>query len=138
MKKIVLISCGSSKLNKKAQAQHLYTGNVFRMTLQYAKALNPDEIFIVSAKYGLVELTTELEPYDLTLKICTNNYVRSWAKMVIQSLSEKTDLKTDHFIILTGNMYYKYLIGKMLNYEIPFAHLKIGERLQFMNKRLKK
>jgi len=49
MKKIVLISCVSKKLHHKSKAQDLYVSSLFLKNLQYAKSLNPDKIFILSA-----------------------------------------------------------------------------------------
>jgi len=52
MKKIVLISCASKKLEVKAKAADLYTSALFKLNLKYARKLKPDGIFILSAKYG--------------------------------------------------------------------------------------
>ncbi len=54
MKQIVLISCVSKKLNAKSKAKDLYISPLFKKNLKYATSLNPDETFILSAKYGLV------------------------------------------------------------------------------------
>ena len=67
MAKIVLISCVSKKLSHKSKAQELYISPLFRKNIQYAKSLNPDKIFILSAKYGLIKLEEEIEPYNKTL-----------------------------------------------------------------------
>ena len=53
--KIVLISCASKKLNHKAKAGDLYISQLFKSGLRYAKSLNPDKIFILSAKYGFAK-----------------------------------------------------------------------------------
>ena len=66
MKKIVLISCVSKKLPHPASAQDLYVSPLFRLNLQYARKLQPDAIYILSAKHGLLDLDTEVEPYDLS------------------------------------------------------------------------
>ena len=68
MRKIVLISCVSKKLPYKAQAKQLYISPLFKKNLAYAQQLKPDAIFILSAKYGLVDLEQVIEPYDLALK----------------------------------------------------------------------
>lgn len=52
-KKIGLISCVSKKLNCKTKAKDLYTSPLFKYSLAYARKLNPDKIYILSAKYGL-------------------------------------------------------------------------------------
>ena len=53
MKKIVLISCGKDKCNQRAKARDMYKGSLFKKSLRYAQKLNPDQIFILSAKHGL-------------------------------------------------------------------------------------
>ena len=62
MKKIVLISCASKKAPFKAKAEALYVSPLFVLNLRYAKSLKPDSIFILSAKYGLLDLDKEIEP----------------------------------------------------------------------------
>ena len=65
---IVVIPCGARKLDRRAQAQHMYVGSYAQMCQRYARTLTtPDRIFILSAKYGLLRLTDEIEPYSLTL-----------------------------------------------------------------------
>ena len=61
MAKVVLISCVSKKLLHKSMAQDLYVSPLFQKNLQYAKSLNSDKIFILSAKYGLLKLNEEIE-----------------------------------------------------------------------------
>jgi len=42
MKKIVLISCVKTKLDRKAKAKDLYSSDLFKKNLEYAKLINPD------------------------------------------------------------------------------------------------
>jgi len=68
MADIALISCGSKKLDKKAQAQDMFISPLFKKSLEYAKkVLKPDGIYILSAKYGLLGLKTDIEPYNMAL-----------------------------------------------------------------------
>lgn len=62
MKKIVLISCVSQKRSHRSKAKDLYISALFKKNLAYARRLNPDAIYILSAKYGLVDLETEIDP----------------------------------------------------------------------------
>ncbi|MCI0339330.1 MAG: YaaA family protein [Acidobacteria bacterium] len=67
-KRIVIISCGKQKLTCPALARELYTGLYFKATLGYALTIAPVEnIFVLSAKYGLVRLDDRLKPYDLKM-----------------------------------------------------------------------
>lgn len=79
MKKAVLISCVSKKLPHKAKAKDLYISPLFKLNLAYAQSLNPDVIYILSAKYVLLDLDAEIEPYDETLNNISSSQVRAWA-----------------------------------------------------------
>lgn len=59
-----VIPCGAEKRSHAAPARELYTGSMFKHTL--AAALDQDAcVLVLSAKHGLVELDTVLEPYDV-------------------------------------------------------------------------
>ena len=127
MRRIILISCVSQKLSYKASASHLYISPLFKKNLAYAQKLNPDAIFILSAKYGLVDLDQKIEPYDLTLNTMSADQIKVWAVRVLAQLSERADLNRDHFVFLAGQKYRKYLLPKLKSYEIPMEGLTIGK-----------
>jgi len=137
MKQIVLISCVSKKLENKTKAKDLYVSPLFKKNLKYATSLKPDNIFILSAKYGLVGLNEEIEPYDLTLNKMRSNEIKEWAKIVLNQLKKLTDLKIDEFIFLAGNNYRKYLLPDITNYKVPMEGLPIGKQLQWLTNRNK-
>lgn len=71
-----VIPCGGRKLDRPARARDLYTGSMFRHTLanverragmDEAEGRGPARVLILSAKHGLVEPGTVLEPYDLRM-----------------------------------------------------------------------
>ncbi len=134
MKKIILISCVSKKRTRKSKAKDLYISALFKKNLQYALQQNPDQIFILSAKYGLVTLDEEIEPYDLTLNTMSASEIKQWAAKVRQQLSEHADLREDLFVFLAGEKYRKYLIPHMIHVKIPFEGLTIGKQLQQLTK----
>ena len=136
MAKVVLISCVSKKLPRKAKARDLYISQLFRKSLKYAQQLSPKEIYILSAKYGLVPLDKEIEPYDVTLNNMSVQERKSWASKVIPQLREHCDLEKDHFVILAGQKYRQYLLPKLKSYEVPMEGLPIGKGLQFLNEQL--
>lgn len=68
MKKFVIIPCGGAKLEEPAPARELYTGSMFRDQLNTALTMTtPDQIRILSAKHGLLELDQIVEPYDVKM-----------------------------------------------------------------------
>ena len=132
VKKVVLISCVSKKLNYKARAEDLYISPLFRYSLAYSRKLKPDAIFILSAKYGLIDLDEIIEPYDETLIGKKAEEIKKWSENVIGQISGRYDLKKDKFIFLVGANYRKYILPHVVDYEIPLKGLGIGEQLSFL------
>lgn len=137
MAKIVLISCVSKKLNRKSRAQDLYASPLFRKNLKYANSLNPDKIFILSAKYGLLRLDEEVEPYNQTLNNMSSVEIQQWADLVLARLKEVSSLDEDEFIFLAGENYRKFLIPHLKNYNVPMLGLGIGKQLRWLSERIK-
>lgn len=104
------------------------------MSLRYARSLDPHAIFILSAKYGLLSLDTEIEPYDITLSNLPMAEVRAWAQKVVSQLRLSTDLEKDHFIFLAGQKYRKFIIPHLVSYEAPLEGMRIGKQLQWLSK----
>jgi hypothetical protein len=73
---LFVVACGAAKLDHPAPARDLYTGAHFRYVLagvereavRTAQACQVDtRVLILSAEHGLVDLDTELAPYDRTI-----------------------------------------------------------------------
>jgi hypothetical protein len=137
MKKIVLISCVSKKGNRKTKAKDLYESPLFVKSLTYGKKLNPDNIYILSAQHHLLELDTEIEPYDRTLNKMSKYDRTIWGKRVIEQLQKVADIKKDKFIILAGQNYLTPIQNCLSNIDLPLNGKKIGERLQFLTNEIK-
>lgn len=135
MKTIILISCVSKKLARRANTRDIYVSPLFRLNLAYAESLKPDAIYVLSAKHGLLSLNDEIEPYNLTLNTMGTGQIRAWASRVVQQLAEVADLKRDRFVFLAGEKYRKFLVSDITRYEIPMQGLTIGRQLQFLSKR---
>ena len=84
MARIVLISCVKKKLRCKSKARNLYVSSLFRKSLEYAKSLSPDRIFILSAKHYLLELNKEVAPYNQTLNEMNSRQRKEWADSVLK------------------------------------------------------
>ena len=136
MKTIVLISCVSKKLAHAASAKDLYVSPLFRLNLQYARKLQPDAICILSAKHGLLDLDTDVEPYDLTLNDMATGQAQAWAEQVLEQIKQRADLSRDHFVFLAGLKYRKFLVPRLASYEVPMQGLTIGRQLQFLSERV--
>ena len=138
MRKIVLISCASKKLGRRAKAKDLYVSPLFKLNYRYALSLNPDKIFILSAKYGLVDCEREIDTYDLTLNTMPMSEVKRWAQATVKQLKRVCDLEEDYFVFLAGEKYRRFLVPyvKEEHREIPLAGLKIGKQLSWLKGRV--
>jgi hypothetical protein len=123
---VALIACASRKLNRAAPARDLYRSPLFRLSMRYAEAQGADQIFILSAKHGLLDAATVIEPYNLSLNKMSLSDVRRWAERVIADLSKVVDLDKSRFLILAGQRYSAHLLPRLPNCEIPLAGLSIG------------
>lgn len=137
MQKIVLLSCVSKKLDKESSAELIYNSPLFKKSLNYAKSLNPDKIYILSAKHYVLELNDVIQPYDETLNTMSNKDILKWSNNCLNQLKQKQNLEIDNFIILAGDKYRKYLLPYIKNYELPLEGLRIGEQMSWYDKQLK-
>ena len=138
MRKIVLISCVSKKLDHPARAEELYTSTLFKYGLKYAKSFNPDRIFILSAKYGLVSSDKIIAPYNKTLNDMSSKENIKWSNKVLEDLKKVCDLDNDQVIFLAGENYRKYLLPHIKNYAIPMKGLGIGRQLKYLKDKTSK
>lgn len=76
---IIFIYCVKLKKNKKCKAEELYISDLFKKSLAYAKKQKPNKIFILSAKYGVLELKDIIEPYEVTLNKLNKQEKKKWA-----------------------------------------------------------
>ena len=129
-KRIVLIPCVSQKLTHRAKVRNLYTSTLFKLNLKYAEKLAPDEIFVLSAKHGLLSLDQEIEPYEQTLNNMRSSEIKLWANNVLNQIRDICFIKDSEFTFLAGDKYRKYLLPHLENYELPLKGLRIGEQLQ--------
>jgi hypothetical protein len=135
MRHIVLISCVKSKGTDRAKACDLYQGDLFRKCLAFGRSLSPDAIYILSAKYGLLALETEIEPYDETLKTMPAAQVKAWSARVLEQLRRVTDLRADRFTFLAPKRYRRHLLPHMDHYDVPMNGLGIGQQLSYLKAR---
>jgi len=64
----VIIACGKKKRTIPSMAYLLYTGSYFALTLQCAKQWTSlDNVYIFSAKYGVIHSRVIIEPYEQIL-----------------------------------------------------------------------
>lgn len=136
-KRIALIACSKSKVDYETKAEDMYVGNLFRLSLAYAKALQMDKLYILSAKYGLLNIDTVIEPYDECLWNKNKSEREVWSEKVIEQLKLETDISNDHFYIFAGTPYRESLLNSLANATIPLEGLMQGQQLQYLKKQLR-
>lgn len=141
----VLIGCGSAKRSEPCAAKDLYTGSLFRYRRRYAETFGTDGWRIISAKYGLVDPDTVIEPYDLRVQdLGKEKY--EWGAivggqiidvMLGRKLVAPTDAVWD-VEIHAGKEYRKLLHPVLIACRAPLAHMGIGEQLHWYKESLAK
>ena len=129
--RIGLVGCGKSKLDHSAPARELYTGPLFRAALRYAEA-TCDRVFVLSAKHGLLDLDTVIEPYDLRLKDLSPDELLSWGDAVSSAVMALTGTPTE-IIVLAGRDYSEALpLADGWTLTEPMFGMQVGERLRWL------
>lgn len=134
--RIALISCSKLKADHPCSARELYApSQLFSLSYQYAKR-NADKVYILSAKYGLVEETDVIAPYDLTLADLPEHRQRDWANYVLAQMGERFNLEHNTFLILAGRRYYQHLLPHLPHAILPLGNLPIGSRIAFLQRQM--
>ena len=110
----------------------MYISTLFKLNLRYAEKLNPDGVYILSAKYGLLNLEQDIDPYEQTLNNMRADEVKRWANQVIDQIKKICVIEETEFVFLAGEKYRKYLLPHLNNVQIPLKGLRIGEQLQML------
>ena len=118
MATIYLIPCVKEKLGHAAPACEMYTSNFFQSTLEYARKRQPDAIYILSGRYGLLTLDKVIEPYDVNLHHVSDEELLEWSRKVLHQLSIVSNPKADRYFIMVDEIYRKYLLPELDHYEI--------------------
>jgi len=84
-RQIGLVGCVKSKHDKPMAARDLYTSPLFRGRRRYVEH-TCKRWFVLSAKHGLVDPDTVLEPYDETLKNAGRGERQRWSAAVLNAL----------------------------------------------------
>lgn len=135
--RIALLSCTKRKAGYPAPARVFYSVSpIFRKALAYVSR-HADQIYVLSAKYGLVTLDQVLEPYDLTLNTMSLRQRQEWAERVLAQIQSRhgRDLSGLTFEFHTGEKYRVPLEDVLREAAAtcvcPVAGLPIGRRLRY-------
>jgi len=126
--KIAFIGCSKKKRIHKCQAYLMYQGELFISSLLYCRRHQFDSIYILSAKYGILELESIIEPYDISLNNMTEKQRKKWSEKIKIQINEKNI--EGEFWFFCGNKYHKYFDGIK-----PLSKLGIGQQLKWLKTR---
>ena len=132
----IFISCVKKKGKTKCRAEDMYISDLFKKRLAYAKKLG-GEIYILSAKHGVLELDDVIMPYDLTLKNMKAIQKKRWAYRCYLQLKEKNIDFNEEAIFLAGEEYSKYLKLKFKNFYNPLKNMGLGYQLKWLKDEIK-
>jgi len=131
--RLVLVGCGDAKADEPQRAKNLYTSNYSALKARYAKEFG-DEWAILSAKYGLLDPETKIEPYDVS---ADDIDIGEWGVAVAEDLPDVTN--TD-VVVLAGPDYAEEVEGTLFLYgadvDVPGEGKKIGERMSWLSEQL--
>lgn len=129
---LVLIGCSASKTAGAAQARDLYTGALFRLSVQYAEDRGLPWL-VLSARYGVVGPDQVIQSYDQRLP--TDYETRKlWATNAFLQLRRRGVLDRP-VVILAGQLYREFLTPRLRADSVgpvtaPLQSLGIGQQKQ--------
>lgn len=137
---VVFIGCGKKKNIVTCEAYKMYQGNYFSACLQYAKTLtSEDNIFILSAKYGVLHLHDIITPYNITLNEATQEQYKEWTQKVLRQLNGLNINSDTEITFLCGKNYYKELLPYFKKVNLPLEQYSgMGYQISFMKKQIYK
>lgn len=134
MARVIILSDTEKQKIGLMQAKDLFKGSFFKKTYEYASLLNPDYIFIMTSKYGIVLYDEIIWSYNIDIlnidEVClTDNFLNT-----IRSLINNTNLVEDEFLLLCKDRHTKFITPWLNNYRCPFERLDKKEKVTMLNK----
>ena len=130
----IFLSCTKKKASHRCKAEEMYSeSSLFSKALEYAKSLNPDHIYILSAKHHLLPLNKEIEPYNLTLKDFSAEERKNWTEKVLKQLKDKNINFNAKTLFLCGECYIEYLKEYFPDSKSLFDGKGIGEIMHWLD-----
>lgn len=135
----IFLSCTKEKENKRCKAREMYMpSSLFSKSYEYAKSLNPDKIYILSAKHHLLPLSREIEPYNVTLNDASVEERKEWTEEVLKQMkAAHIDFNAKTYFFCCEN-YIEFLKEYFPNSESIYAGKGIGEIMHWLDDKLKK
>jgi cytoplasmic iron level regulating protein YaaA (DUF328/UPF0246 family) len=131
--KIALLSCTQRKQTYPCMAQDMYVpSQLFRKAKEYVLKNEYDAWFILSAKYGLLQPNTLIEPYNVSIMDLKKDEIVKWSERITKQLLEYPVTQVDVF---AGSKYRQYLLPLLekcnIVFRVPLKGLGIGQQLKY-------
>lgn len=134
----IFLSCTKEKAKQRCKAREMYMpSSLFAKSYTYAKSLNPDKMYILSAKHHLLPLSREISPYNQTLNNAGVEERKEWAEEVYKQMKKvgiDFDAKTYFFC---GENYLEFLKDYFPNHKSMYAGKGIGEIMHWLDGKIK-
>ena len=134
--RVGLVGCVEAKRLEPSRVEDLYTSTLFRGWRAYVQR-TCDRWFVLSAKYGVLDLDEVIAPYDETLTTPSTAARRAWSAKVLHQLEGHLgDLAGHTFEIHAGAAYRDFRLADGLarrgaSVEVPAEGLRQGQQLRF-------
>lgn len=140
MKRIALVSCTKQKQNHPCKAEEMYLpSTLFKKITAFIEQSQFDDWYILSAKYGLLNKNTMINPYDVTLHNMRAAERRVWAANVTTELLKVIPSQSE-ISFFAGEKYRQYLQSNLekegVTCMVPLRGLQIGEQLQYLSNQI--
>ncbi len=140
-KTLYLVASVPTQFVAPCPAEELYVSHWFTMAKAYVSAFSKegDSWVILSAKYGVIEPTRHLKPYEEKTISRSRQKQQSWTRANIAELLDRTE-PGDTVVLLAGQKYRESLIAPLQqegrSVEIPMGDLKLSQQKAWMRKKL--
>lgn len=140
MRHLLIISCSKNKIQEaKAKALELYDGpyyKIIRKMMREGTFPRNLDVFILSAKYGLIESSETIELYDLKM---TKERAKELHKQTIGTIKEKLWQTNYHSVYVNLGETYMLAISGIENVipqgtQLIMGKGEIGERMSDMKR----
>ena len=136
--RIIITSCSKTKINgENIPAMSLYNGPAFKILRKHE--FSPKNLYIISAKYGLISGDSPISYYDQKM---TSKRAIELSKSISSKIINIVETNPDAEILVNLGKTYASSIADaesvLNNINATFAHGSIGERLHQLKKWLEK
>lgn len=129
--RIALVGCAAKKFFGAQPAKDLYGSALFRAARAYAEK-TCTRWYILSARYGMLEPTRVIAPYDMRL---TRSGAAKWGRMVGEQLEQLVPELNTELVVLAGELYADAIDpveDREFDWSEPLRGMGIGDRIAWL------